>query len=256
MSASFEQQRKFFMSMEFTDYRVHCNGTVMNVHKVILATHSEVFRQKMRTHPYRLELPSENDQILTSLFSIMYCGNYSDRLFGNGTHPHALTTLTPASLKSEIDGIGNAGQHLEDEKDQKALNHVFDKIMRHETGVTILLLSSLWHAVSVHVLGHRYQCDLAIAIAFVRIREVAKTLLLDSKELIRSPDIDKFVQVMEKVYTEVPEGAPIRMKLCGLVREFCRRNPSKESYFKGALWKVIPKSPRMKEDLASNHPWA
>lgn len=43
MAAVFEQQRKFFMNREFTDYRVICNGTVVNVHKVILATHSEVF---------------------------------------------------------------------------------------------------------------------------------------------------------------------------------------------------------------------
>ncbi|KAK6220650.1 hypothetical protein LQW54_002095 [Pestalotiopsis sp. IQ-011] len=256
MSAVFEQQRKFFMNIEFTDYRVHCSGTVMKVHKVILATHSEVFRQKMRTHPYRLTLPSEDAQVLTSLFAVMYYGNYNDHLFGNGTQPHALATLTPASLKNEIDGIGNAGQHLKDETDQKVLDNVFDKITRHETSVMTRLHWSLSNNVSIHILSQRYQCDLAIAITFVRIREVAKTLLLDVKDLIRPADIDKFVKVMEKVYNEVPEGAPIRTKLCALAREFCRRNPSKENYFRGALWKVIPKSPRMKEDLASNHSWA
>lgn len=186
----------------------------------------------------------------------MYYGNYNDPLFGNGKQPHALTTLTPASLKNEIDDIGNAGQYLEDENDKKALDKAFENIIRHENSVLTRIQQSLQNSVAVHALAYRYKCDLAIAISFVRLREAAKTLLLDANEILRTADVDKFMLIMEKVYTEVPEGAPIRMKLCSLAREFCRRNSKKEKYFHAALWTVIPKSSRMEEDLVKSPTWA
>lgn len=176
---------------------------------------------------------------LDHLLAIIYRGNYPDDLFGKGKFPHAIAALSRESLKNLITDVETADQHYEDKSDQEAMNQVFNKILRCDPGVMTLIHHALWDAVEVHILAHKYECDLAIAITYVRIQELAKALLLDTKEMIRTYDVDKFVLIMEKAYTQLPKGAPVRLKLCGTVREFCRKNPDKEGYAKRALSPIV-----------------
>lgn len=47
MSLILEHQSKYFKNLEFTDFKIYCNEVTMNVHRVVLATHSRVFRHAM-----------------------------------------------------------------------------------------------------------------------------------------------------------------------------------------------------------------
>lgn len=173
------------------------------------------------------------------LLAIIYRGNYSDDLFGTGKYPHALAAQSRENQKNLNKGVETAGQHYEDKTDQEAMNRVFDKILRRDQSVMNLIHHSLWYASEVYILAHKYECNLAIAVTYVQILELAKALLFDTKDMLIASDFDKFVIIMEKAYTKVPEGSPLRLKLCEIVKEFYRKNPDKETYAKKALMPIV-----------------
>lgn len=59
MSLILEQQGIYFKNLEFTDFKIQCNGIAMNVHKVVLASHSRVFRHALVSR--FLDLDRTND---------------------------------------------------------------------------------------------------------------------------------------------------------------------------------------------------
>ncbi|ETS85218.1 hypothetical protein PFICI_03243 [Pestalotiopsis fici W106-1] len=250
--AAYDQYGMLFKSEIFSDFKLTCNGTTIPVHRIVLATHSPVFRRAM-TSSFKeareglMNLPEDDPVILEKFLSIMYRGTYDDALFGKAQAPHLTTTLPLKKLIGFLSGT-EAGWDL-DMNERKALDnfHCTNDIDSPE-GMA-LAQESLQDALYIYFMAKKYQCAIAAVIAHDRFLS-ALDFCFDKPEF-SDQELHKFIEVIDELYSNSIPKDILRLTLCRHFHRFTDKRPDVGQRFGALATDLIKAHPEFATDMNS-----
>ncbi|KAF7528379.1 hypothetical protein G7054_g10187 [Neopestalotiopsis clavispora] len=254
--AVYGQNAMLFKSQELSDFTLTCHGTRIPAHRIILATHSPVFRRAMsigfkETRESVMDFPVDDPAILEKLVSIMYRGSYDDIIFGNVTAPHIATTMPLDKVHSSANGRGNGNLYENDERDAAAIaKWSRDHMMNHrleDLEAKDVVFECMQDALYIYIMARRLQCDIATVVAHDRFNEILE-FYFDMEEY-HYLDLKKFTEFIDELYTNTPPDVNIRRSLCNQIKQFQRIQPEPAAKLRTLAADVLEVHPDFRKDM-------
>ncbi|KAF7528384.1 hypothetical protein G7054_g10188 [Neopestalotiopsis clavispora] len=252
--ASYEQYGTLFKSEDFSDFRLNCNGTIIPVHSVVLATHSPVFRVAMSNRGFReaneglIDLPADDPAILEKFLSILYRGYYDDVCFEGVCHPHVTTTWSLRALRNILNGTQTA--LIKDERDDNALYNSYLNNARNIQETLDITYASLLDAFYVYVMADKYQCIIASVIAHDRFRRLWQVYLVDMTTIQCSDqEFQRLVAFIDELYTNTLPHDICRSTLCHKLWDLVTANPIFDGKLKAQATYLVQDHPDHGDDM-------
>ncbi|KAK6220647.1 hypothetical protein LQW54_002092 [Pestalotiopsis sp. IQ-011] len=248
--AVYDQNAKFFKSQELSDFTLTCRGTVIPVHRFVLATNSTFFRTAFRGNFKSLmDFPEDDPAILEKVMSIMYRGNYDDVIFGKAQHPHTVTRRPLSTICREIRGAVSTGPDEWDTRDRLAISDVAQVLdNEQETDAVDKIFECLQDSLYIYILARKIEFPIGEVLAAERFALVLRNYF-DAGQF-RDVEIRTFVEFIDELYTNTPAKAELRLTFCFHFKQFCRRYPAESSKFRKEAAGVLQVHSDFRDDMA------
>ncbi|KAI0156170.1 hypothetical protein BJ166DRAFT_616261 [Pestalotiopsis sp. NC0098] len=252
--AVYDQNAKFFKSQELSDFTLTCCGTMIPVHRFVLATNSSFFRTAFRgnfkeARQSLMDFPEDDPAILEKVISIMYRGNYDDVIFGKAQHPHTVTRRPLNTICQEIRGQGNTSPDEWDTRDRLAISDVAQVLdSEQETDAVDKIFECLQDSLYIYILARKVEFPIGEVLAAERFALVLRSYF-DAGQF-RDVEVRTFVEFIDELYTNTPAKAELRLTFCFHFKQFCRRYPAESTKFRKEAAGVLQVHSDFRDDMA------
>ncbi|KAH9904371.1 hypothetical protein F4778DRAFT_780340 [Xylariomycetidae sp. FL2044] len=122
--AIYESNREFFLSEEYSDIKITCQGEQFHAHRAIICSQSPFFRKACNigfeeTKSGIIDLPEDDPYILEKFLCFLYTGNYEDEGYPTSEGPSAAALLSLERIEEYLSQEPPvlSGEEVADEND-------------------------------------------------------------------------------------------------------------------------------------------